>query len=61
MTRLNGNQTLCAGAVYETWTDKDAYDRQLQQLAVLFQNAFEEYKDGASEAICAAGPVIEGQ
>lgn len=43
----------------QTWADKDAYDQQLQSLAVLFQNAFEEYKDGASQAICDAGPKLE--
>ncbi len=41
-----------------TWADPAAYDRQAQKLALLFQKNFEKYKDGSSEAIIKAGPII---
>lgn len=39
-----------------TWTDKEAYDKQANKLAQLFINNFEKYKAGSSEAIINAGP-----
>ena len=41
-----------------TWADAEAYDRQAHKLAHLFQKNFEQYKEGSSEAIINAGPVI---
>lgn len=43
-----------------TWADGDGYDRQANKLVRLFQKNFEKYKEGSSEAIVAAGPVIVG-
>lgn len=39
-----------------TWKDKNAYDAQVNKLARLFNNNFEKYKDGSSEAIRNSGP-----
>lgn len=39
-----------------TWTDKAAYDDQLEKLAVLFKNNFEEYADRCPHEVKAAGP-----
>lgn len=41
-----------------TWTDKEAYDKQAQKLAQLFIDNFEKYKAGSSEAIINAGPKV---
>jgi phosphoenolpyruvate carboxykinase (ATP) len=45
-----------------TWSDKDAYDRQASKLANLFNKNFEKYKEGSSQEIIDAGPVtaVEG-
>ncbi|WP_038048718.1 phosphoenolpyruvate carboxykinase (ATP) [Thermus caliditerrae] len=40
----------------ETWSDKEAYDRQAQKLARLFQENFQKYADGVEEAVRRAGP-----
>jgi phosphoenolpyruvate carboxykinase (ATP) len=42
----------------ETWADKEAYDRQAQRLAALFQENFQKYADGVSEAVRRAGPRV---
>lgn len=39
-----------------TWSDKAAYDAKANQLAVQFNNNFEQYKAGANEEILAAAP-----
>ncbi len=40
----------------DTWADKDAYDAQALKLARLFEQNFEKYKAGSSQAIIDAGP-----
>jgi phosphoenolpyruvate carboxykinase (ATP) len=40
-----------------TWDDTTAYDETARKLASLFNEHFEQYESGASEAIVAAGPV----
>jgi phosphoenolpyruvate carboxykinase (ATP) len=42
-----------------TWSDPAAYDRQARQLAGMFADNFEEYADGVSESIRAAGPRVD--
>jgi phosphoenolpyruvate carboxykinase (ATP) len=39
-----------------TWPDPDAYDRQAHELAAMFAENIEQYVDGTTEAIRAAGP-----
>jgi phosphoenolpyruvate carboxykinase (ATP) len=39
-----------------TWADKAAYDDQLQKLAELFKNNFEEYADRCPHEVKTAGP-----
>jgi phosphoenolpyruvate carboxykinase (ATP) len=39
-----------------TWADGAAYDKQARKLAVLFNQNFEKYKEGSSDAIINAGP-----
>ncbi|VAW31298.1 Phosphoenolpyruvate carboxykinase [ATP] [hydrothermal vent metagenome] len=39
-----------------TWADGAAYDKQAHKLAVLFNQNFEQYKEGSSAAIINAGP-----
>jgi phosphoenolpyruvate carboxykinase (ATP) len=39
-----------------TWTDKNAYDKQANHLAGLFNKNFENFAEGASEEIKAAAP-----
>jgi phosphoenolpyruvate carboxykinase (ATP) len=39
-----------------TWSDKDAYDRQARDLARRFNENFEKYESGVSEAVRAVGP-----
>jgi phosphoenolpyruvate carboxykinase (ATP) len=41
-----------------TWSDKDAFDKTALDLASRFAKNFETYKDGCSEEICSAGPVV---
>jgi len=54
----------CAGVPDEillprnTWTDKDAYDRQAGKLAKLFIDNFEQFQDGSSDAILSAAPQV---
>jgi phosphoenolpyruvate carboxykinase (ATP) len=40
----------------ETWKDKAAYDAKAQQLAEMFGRNFEQFADGVSEEVRAAGP-----
>src|SRR6266567_703885 len=39
-----------------TWTDKDAYDRQARDLAQRFTENFKKYESGVSEAVRAVAP-----
>ncbi len=39
-----------------TWSDKDAYDRQRQQLAGMFIENFQEIASGASDHVLSGGP-----
>ncbi|HKR22897.1 MAG TPA: phosphoenolpyruvate carboxykinase (ATP), partial [Pyrinomonadaceae bacterium] len=39
-----------------TWTDKDAYDRQAKDLARRFNENFKKYEAGVSEAVRAVAP-----
>ncbi|HEY6802222.1 MAG TPA: phosphoenolpyruvate carboxykinase [Pyrinomonadaceae bacterium] len=41
-----------------TWTDKEAYDRQAADLAQRFNKNFEKYEAGVSEAVRAVAPKI---
>lgn len=41
-----------------TWEDGEAYDKQAHKLAKLFNQNFEKYKEGSSEAIINAGPSL---
>lgn len=41
-----------------TWADKDSYDATILKLAQLFNESFEKYKAGCSDAICNAGPKV---
>ena len=41
-----------------TWQDKDAYDEQARKIARMFQENFEKYADGVSEAVRHAGPKV---
>ena len=40
----------------DTWSDKDAYDRQARKLADMFRTNFERYEGRVDEAVKAAGP-----
>jgi phosphoenolpyruvate carboxykinase (ATP) len=40
----------------DTWTDKDAYDRQARKLAQMFVENFKTYEDRVSAAVRGAGP-----
>lgn len=42
----------------KTWADQAAYDQQARKLAELFNQNFETYKAGSSDAIINAGPKI---
>jgi phosphoenolpyruvate carboxykinase (ATP) len=39
-----------------TWSDKEAYDRQARDLARRFNENFKKYESGVSEAVAAVGP-----
>jgi phosphoenolpyruvate carboxykinase (ATP) len=39
-----------------TWADPEAYDQTAAKLAQMFRDNFEQYRDGVSEAVAAAGP-----
>jgi phosphoenolpyruvate carboxykinase (ATP) len=41
-----------------TWTDKDAYDRQAADLARRFNENFKKYEAGVSEAVRAVAPKV---
>jgi phosphoenolpyruvate carboxykinase (ATP) len=41
------------------WADADAYDRQAATLAAMFAANFEDYADGVSAEVRAAGPTIK--
>ena len=43
-----------------TWSDPVAYDRQARQLAAMFHENFEKYKDGTPAEVSAAGPRVGG-
>jgi phosphoenolpyruvate carboxykinase (ATP) len=42
-----------------TWSNPGAYDEQARKLARLFRENFEQYKDGTSPEVLAAGPVVD--
>jgi phosphoenolpyruvate carboxykinase (ATP) len=42
-----------------TWTDKDAYDRAAHEVAAMFAANFEQYRDGVTDEVAAAGPKID--
>ncbi len=42
-----------------TWNDGNAYDLQARKLAGMFQKNFEQFREGASPDVVAAGPCIE--
>jgi phosphoenolpyruvate carboxykinase (ATP) len=42
----------------KTWNDVEAYDQQARKLANLFVANFEKYREGSSDAIINAGPVV---
>ena len=39
----------------DTWADRAAYDAKARELAAMFAENFEDYADGVSEAVRAAG------
>jgi phosphoenolpyruvate carboxykinase (ATP) len=41
-----------------TWSDPESYDRQAKKLAGMFQRNFQQYSDGVSQAVVAAGPLV---
>jgi phosphoenolpyruvate carboxykinase (ATP) len=41
-----------------TWADKEAYDKQCEKLAHLFNDNFKKFEDGASEEIKHAAPKV---
>lgn len=42
-----------------TWQDPEAYDAQARELARMFAENFDQYADGVSEGVRAAGPRVE--
>jgi len=40
----------------DTWTDKDAYDRQARTLAQMFVDNFKQFEDRAGDAVRSAAP-----
>ena len=43
----------------DTWSDPAAYDATARELAEMFADNFTGYAEGVSEAVAAAGPVVE--
>ena len=43
----------------ETWADSVAYDAKAAQLAEMFADNFEKYRENVSEAVRLAGPLRE--
>ena len=43
----------------KTWSDPGEYDKMAQKLAVLFQDNFKKFEEGASAEIRSAGPVLQ--
>jgi phosphoenolpyruvate carboxykinase (ATP) len=41
-----------------TWRDTDAYDRKARELARMFRDNFEQFRDEAGEAVASAGPQV---
>jgi phosphoenolpyruvate carboxykinase (ATP) len=41
-----------------TWRDADAYDRKARELARMFRDNFEQFRDDAGEAVASAGPQV---
>lgn len=41
-----------------TWNDPEAYDKKAKQLAKMFAENFEQFRDQASEEIVNAGPTV---
>lgn len=44
-----------------TWDDKTAYDKQCNKLAVLFNDNFKKFEDGASDEIIHAAPKVSAE
>jgi phosphoenolpyruvate carboxykinase (ATP) len=44
-----------------TWNDKSAYDAQCNKLAVLFNDNFKKFAEGASEEIIQAAPKLAAE
>jgi phosphoenolpyruvate carboxykinase (ATP) len=42
----------------KTWTDRDAYDKQAQKLARLFEEKFVQFRENVPGHVLAAGPKI---
>ena len=42
-----------------TWSDPAAYDEKARELAHMFAENFEDYADGVTDAVRAAGPRVE--
>ena len=42
----------------DTWADQAVYDATAQKLANLFNKNFEQYREGSSDEIAAAGPKV---
>ncbi len=42
-----------------TWADPAAYDEKARELAEMFAENFEDYADGVTDAVRAAGPRVE--
>ena len=40
----------------DSWSDKEAFDETASKLAELFNKNFEQYREGSSAEIAAAGP-----
>ena len=41
-----------------TWANKDAYDKQLKDLAIMFQNNFTQFEKGVDQEILLAAPLL---
>ena len=44
----------------DTWSDAAAYDAKARELAGMFAENFDDYADGVSAEVRAAGPRLEG-